>query len=70
MKALLDKMDGNKTYAGVVLLGLLAAADALGWIPQVTVPLEGAEPMDLATLLYAIVGTWTGVSVRHAIGKR
>jgi hypothetical protein len=55
MSAILNAINGKKTYIVAVLTGAAAAADTLGY----HVP-EG---------VYAFLAAAFGISIRHAVGK-
>ena len=55
------KIDGNKTYIGLILLGILGLVYSSGWLPWLS--------EDIAGTAFAIIGTFTGVSYRHALKK-
>lgn len=51
-------LDGRKTYVGLFLLGALGLAMSFGWLDETTFG-----------VLVSVVGTLTGVSMRHGVQK-
>jgi len=52
-------LNGVKTYLGLIAAGLVGVAMFQGWITE-----------DTAGTLWAVIGAWTGVAVKHAWDKR
>ena len=51
-------LTGKKTYIGAIAGGVIIIASTLGWIDETT-----------TGVLLGLVATWTGVSMRNAIGR-
>jgi len=58
MGAIWKALNGNKTYLGMIGLGVLGFIWTQGWIDE-----------QLAKSIGALLTAWTGVAVRHAWAK-
>jgi hypothetical protein len=58
MGDLMKMLDGNKTNLGFLGLGLVGVLQSFGKIDPAT-----------AEKLYWAIGAWTGIAIRHAVGK-
>jgi len=55
---MLKRIDGLKTYIGMIAGGALGLALSLGWVQW-----------DQVQWLAALIGTWTGVAISHKASK-
>lgn len=55
---MLQWLNGKKTYLGLIASGILGIAWSQGWIDEKT-----------AEMLAVIIGSWTGVAIKHAWDK-
>jgi hypothetical protein len=61
---MIDKLNGWKTYIGMILMGIMGILYAQGLIGP-----EGWISSELGATIGTIIATWTGVSMRHAQSK-
>jgi hypothetical protein len=54
----MEWLKGKKTMIGAIAAGVLVAAHAMGWVDD-----------QAAQMIAAAILTWTGVSLRMAVGK-
>ena len=59
MSNLWKRIDGAKTYIGLIAAGILGIAVTMGW-----------ATWDQVDWLAVLITTWTGVAIRHAASKR
>ncbi len=55
---MLSKLNGNKTYLGMIAAGILGMLQSFDVVQA-----------DQIEYIWVAIATWTGISVRHAMGK-